>query len=188
VATLAPFMTRPWLNWGTTSMESTLMPSVSLLAKGRASFFEPGLPEILASALSSGRLRFSTDIAHVSGAQVHFVAVGTPQQPDSHPADLIFVEAAMHSLLPNLGAGDLVVGKSTVPVGTATRLAEVIRASGTGAVLAWNPEFLREGFAVKDTIAPDRLVYGVPDGAPGSGPRPCSMRSTRRRSPATPLL
>ena len=73
----------------------------------------------------------------------------------------------MHSLLPYLGAGDLVVGKSTVPVGTAARLAEVIRASGTGAVLAWNPEFLREGFAVKDTIAPDRLVYGVPDGAPG---------------------
>ncbi|RNE62604.1 UDP-glucose dehydrogenase family protein [Cryobacterium tepidiphilum] len=140
---------------------------VTQLSEGRPPFFEPGLPEILDSAMATGRLRFSTDIADVSGAQVHFIAVGTPQKQGSHSADLSYVDAAIGSLLPHLSPGDLVVGKSTVPVGTAARLAEVIEASGTGASLAWNPEFLREGFAVKDTIAPDRLVYGVPAGDAG---------------------
>ena len=137
------------------------------LAEGRPPFFEPGLSEVLTSAIGSGRLRFSTDISDAAGAQVHFIAVGTPQKPGSHAADLRYVDAAVQSLLPHLAAGDLVVGKSTVPVGTAARLAEVIAASGRGALLAWNPEFLREGFAVKDTISPDRLVYGVPAGESG---------------------
>ena len=140
---------------------------IDQLAAGTPPFFEPGLPEILTSAMASGRLRFSTDIADAAGAQVHFIGVGTPQKAGSHAADLSYVDAAVQSLLPHLADGDLVVGKSTVPVGTAARLAGVIEASGSGATLAWNPEFLREGFAVKDTISPDRLVYGVPAGAAG---------------------
>ena len=140
---------------------------IARLAEGRPPFFEPGLSEVLASAIGSGRLRFSTNISDAAGVQVHFIAVGTPQKQGSFAADLSYVDAAVHSLLPHLAAGDLVVGKSTVPVGTAARLAEVIAASGRGALLAWNPEFLREGFAVKDTISPDRLVYGVPTGEAG---------------------
>ncbi len=135
---------------------------VAQLAEGRAPFFEPGLPEKLASALASGRLTFTTDLHRVADADVHFVAVGTPQQQDSYAADLRFVDAAFESLLPHLRPDALVVGKSTVPVGTAARLAESVEA--VGARLAWNPEFLREGFAVHDTLAPDRLVYGVRTG------------------------
>ncbi|TFB85604.1 UDP-glucose/GDP-mannose dehydrogenase family protein [Cryobacterium algoricola] len=137
---------------------------IAQLAVGLPPFFEPGLPEILTSAMATGRLRFSTDISEVAGSRVHFVAVGTPQKPGSYAADLTYVDAAVQALLPHLSEGDLVVGKSTVPVGTASRLAGIVEASGTGATLAWNPEFLREGFAVKDTISPDRLVYGVAAG------------------------
>ncbi|PPL15756.1 UDP-glucose dehydrogenase family protein [Microterricola pindariensis] len=136
---------------------------IEQLAAGRPPFFEPGLPEILTSAGASGRLRFSTDMADVAEATVHFVAVGTPQMRDSHAADMRYVDAAIDALIPFLKEGDLVVGKSTVPVGTAARLAQKLADSGSGATLAWNPEFLREGFAVKDTIEPDRLVYGVAD-------------------------
>ncbi|MFF3601941.1 nucleotide sugar dehydrogenase, partial [Kitasatospora indigofera] len=136
---------------------------IGQLAAGKPPFFEPGLPEILSSAGASGRLRFSTEMADVAGATVHFVAVGTPQMRDSHAADMSYVDAAIDALIPHLNDGDLVVGKSTVPVGTAARLAQRIADSGSGATLAWNPEFLREGFAVKDTIEPDRLVYGVAD-------------------------
>jgi UDPglucose 6-dehydrogenase len=141
---------------------------IARLADGKPPFFEPGLPEILTSATASGRLRFSTDIADAAGSQVHFIAVGTPQKQGSHAADLTYVDAAIGSLIPHLAPGDLVAGKSTVPVGTAARLAELITASGSGASLVWNPEFLREGFAVQDTISPDRLVYGVPAGEAGS--------------------
>jgi UDPglucose 6-dehydrogenase len=140
---------------------------IAALSEGRTPFFEPGLPEVLTSALSSGRLRFSTDIAEAAGAEVHFVAVGTPQKKGSNAADLTYVDAAVEALLPFLSAGDLVVGKSTVPVGTAARLATLIEDAGSGATLAWNPEFLREGFAVQDTISPDRLVYGVGAGEAG---------------------
>jgi UDPglucose 6-dehydrogenase len=134
---------------------------VSALQAGRPPFFEPGLPEVLTSAGATGRLRFSTDISEAADATVHFIAVGTPQSADGNAADLKYVNAAIEALLPYLKEGDLVVGKSTVPVGTARRLADRIAESGTGAGLAWNPEFLREGYAVKDTIEPDRLVYGV---------------------------
>jgi UDPglucose 6-dehydrogenase len=140
---------------------------VAELSAGRAPFFEPGLPEVLQRATASGRLRFTTDMTEAAGAKVHFVAVGTPQTAGSHAADLTYVDAAVTGLLPHLSDGDLVVGKSTVPVGTAARLAELVRASSTGADLAWNPEFLREGFAVQDTVSPDRFVYGVPAGAAG---------------------
>jgi len=134
---------------------------IAALASGIAPFFEPGLPELLTEALDSGRLRFSTDIADAATAKVHFIAVGTPQAEDGS-AQVGFVDAAIVSLAPHLGAGHLVVGKSTVPVGTAARLAELVEA--TGARLAWNPEFLREGFAVNDTLQPDRIVYGVGPG------------------------
>ena len=136
---------------------------IAELAAGRPPFFEPGLPEILASAIATGRLRFSTDIADAARAEVHFVAVGTPQSAGTNAADLTYVDAAVESLLPHLADGALVVGKSTVPVGTAARLAARIAEAAPHASLAWNPEFLREGYAVKDTLAPDRLVYGVAD-------------------------
>ncbi|UFU13023.1 UDP-glucose/GDP-mannose dehydrogenase family protein [Curtobacterium sp. C1] len=139
---------------------------IERLAAGDAPFFEPGLPEVLGEALASGRIEFTTDTAAVAGSQVHFLAVGTPQGPTG-AADLTYVDAAVEALLPYLSAGDLVVGKSTVPVGTAARLAAQVSDAVPGATLVWNPEFLREGFAVQDTISPDRFVYGVPDGAEG---------------------
>lgn len=136
---------------------------VASLNAGEPPFHEPGFDEILARGVASGRLRFSTDFADAADADVHFLAVGTPQQQDGFGADLRFVDAAVAALTPHLKPGALVAGKSTVPVGTAARLAERVR--DAGARLAWNPEFLREGFAVQDTLAPDRLVYGVADAA-----------------------
>ena len=135
------------------------------LSSGRAPFYEPGLQEMLADGLASGRLAFSTDIEDVGDSTVHFIAVGTPQTRGSNTADLKFVDSAIAELLPLLSAGDLVVGKSTVPVGTAARLSEYV--SQRGAALVWNPEFLREGWAVKDTLEPDRIVVGVPNGEMG---------------------
>jgi UDPglucose 6-dehydrogenase len=140
---------------------------IEMLSNGQAPFFEPGLPEILRSAGESGRLRFSTDLADASGSAVHFIAVGTPQKKGEYAADLTYVNGAVESLIPILSDGDLVVGKSTVPVGTAAVLSARISEGAPGATLAWNPEFLREGFAVQDTVSPDRLVYGVPGGAAG---------------------
>lgn len=138
---------------------------IALLAAGTAPFFEPGLEEILASGVSEGHLRFSTDISQVAGADVHFIGVGTPQQRDSYAADLTYVDAAVEALIPHLSPGGVVAGKSTVPVGTAARLTEKI--APTGATLVWNPEFLREGWAIKDTIDPDRLVVGIVDDEAG---------------------
>ena len=143
---------------------------IDRLSAGDPPFHEPGFPEILASALASGRLKFTTDIAEIRGCVVHFIAVGTPQQKGEFAADLTYVDSAVAAVIPYLSDGDLVVGKSTVPVGTAARLAEFVRRSSR-ADLAWNPEFLREGFAVSDTIAPDRLVYGVPSGEGGERAR-----------------
>jgi len=135
---------------------------IELLSSGRAPFFEPGLPEVLTSGIDSGRLRFSTDLSAIAGSRVHFVAVGTPQTPGSNAADLTYIDEAFSSIIPFLAPGDVVVGKSTVPVGTAARLAEAVETAG--ATLVWNPEFLREGFAVQDTLTPDRLVYGLAQG------------------------
>lgn len=145
------------------------LAKIAQLSAGTAPFFEPGLPEILTRAAATGRLRFSTDISEAAGYDVHFIAVGTPQQAGSHRADLRYVRESLESLRPYLSEGDVVVGKSTVPVGTAAELAATLE--GTGATLAWNPEFLREGFAVKDTLHPDRIVYGLPDGAAGEHAR-----------------
>ncbi|WP_206476925.1 UDP-glucose/GDP-mannose dehydrogenase family protein [Microbacterium sp. KRD172] len=138
---------------------------IDALSKGQAPFFEPGLPAILEDGMRSGRLSFTTDISAAAGAAVHFVGVGTPQQSGGHAADLTYVNAAIDSLLPHLADGDIVAGKSTVPVGTAAELAP--RITDVGATLVWNPEFLREGWAVQDTVDPDRLVAGVPAGPEG---------------------
>jgi UDPglucose 6-dehydrogenase len=138
---------------------------VEALAAGRAPFYEPELTELLTEALGTGRLRFTTDVGEIAGARVHFVCVGTPQKRGEFAADLGYVDAAFAAALPHLADGDVIVGKSTVPVGTAERLA--VDLQGSGATLVWNPEFLREGFAVQDTLHPNRLVYGVPAGRAG---------------------
>ncbi|MBE0009052.1 MULTISPECIES: UDP-glucose dehydrogenase family protein [unclassified Arthrobacter] len=140
---------------------------ISELQAGRSHFFEPGLPELLDEVLQTGRLKFSSEITDARGAQVHFLCVGTPQRKGEYAADLRYVDAAFASLVDSLEEGNLVVGKSTVPVGTAARLADDLLERFPDASLAWNPEFLREGFAVKDTLSPDRLVYGVPAGEAG---------------------
>ncbi|GAB3463729.1 UDP-glucose/GDP-mannose dehydrogenase family protein [Kineococcus endophyticus] len=137
---------------------------VAALQAARAPFFEPGLPELLERTMATGRLTFTTDMSAAAGSAVHFVCVGTPQKRGEFAADMKYVDAAVDSLLPHVSPGELVVGKSTVPVGTAARLAAKVAASEPGAALAWNPEFLREGHAVEDTLTPDRLVYGVAGG------------------------
>src|SRR4051812_25496591 len=143
---------------------------IAQLAAGQAPFYEPGLPELLARTLATGRLRFTTDYADAADADVHFVCVGTPQRPGENAADLRYVDGAFEELAKHLHRSTLVVGKSTVPVGTAARLNEMLRSkapAGADVTLAWNPEFLREGFAVDDTLHPDRLVYGIEDGERG---------------------
>ncbi|WP_300267880.1 UDP-glucose/GDP-mannose dehydrogenase family protein [Microbacterium sp.] len=132
------------------------------LAAGKAPFFEPKLVELLTAGLDSGTLTFTTDIAAAAEADVHFIAVGTPQLAGEHAADLQYLDSAIAALIPHLRSGAIVAGKSTVPVGTAAQLAE--RIAPTGATLVWNPEFLREGWAVHDTLTPDRIVVGVRDG------------------------
>jgi UDPglucose 6-dehydrogenase len=144
---------------------------VESLAKAVPPFHEPGFDELLQRTLATGRLRFSTDFADATGSQVHFVCVGTPQKRGEYAADLRYVQGATESLIGVLGEGELVVGKSTVPVGTAARLADLVSDKVPGAILAWNPEFLREGFAVEDTLNPDRLVYGLPAGEDGATAR-----------------
>jgi UDPglucose 6-dehydrogenase len=138
---------------------------VARLSAGEVPFFEPGLPELLRKALDSGRLRFTTSYEEVARfADVHFVCVGTPQRKDGYAADLTYVESAFSTLAPLLSRPALVVGKSTVPAGTAQRMSDVVTSlapAASGVEVAWNPEFLREGFAVEDTLHPDRLVFGV---------------------------
>ncbi|MFI8256829.1 UDP-glucose dehydrogenase family protein [Streptomyces filamentosus] len=142
---------------------------VELLASGRVPMYEPGLEELLAKHVaglqgSTGRLRFTTSWEEVGAfGDVHFVCVNTPQKHGEYGCDMSYVDAAFASLAAVAREGSLVVGKSTVPVGSAERLAATLPA---GVDLAWNPEFLREGFAVQDTLHPDRIVVGVSgDGA-----------------------
>ena len=132
---------------------------VAALSAGRAPFYEPGFEELLTRALGTGRLRFTTTPGDdLAGVDLHFIAVGTPQS-DTGAADLSYVDAAITTLLAGAAPGSVVVGKSTVPVGTATQLAD--RLAERDIALVWNPEFLREGFAVADTLHPDRIVYGL---------------------------
>lgn len=137
---------------------------VASLREGSAPFFEPGLAELLAEGVASRRLAFDTDVSRAADAEVHFLCVGTPQG-DGDAADLSAVFEACEQLLPHLREGAVVAGKSTVPVGTAEQLADLI--APTGATLVWNPEFLREGHAVADSLTPDRIVLGAAPGDAG---------------------
>lgn len=147
---------------------------VAALTRGEVPFFEPGLSELLAANVASGRLRFTTDAADAAAfGDVHFLAVGTPQHPRTNAADLSQVDAAVAALAPHLERPCTVVGKSTVPVGTAARLRQRLQTlapAGAEVGLVWNPEFLREGFAVADTLTPDRIVIGVADPTPSATP------------------
>ncbi|MGS2807353.1 UDP-glucose dehydrogenase family protein [Nocardia sp. MW-W600-9] len=136
---------------------------VAKLADGVVPFYEPGLDEVLQRNLAAGRLRFTTDYEDAAAhADVHFLGVGTPQKKGEYGADLKYVHAVVDTLAPMLERPAMIVGKSTVPVGTAAALGERARAAANVDVeVAWNPEFLREGFAVQDTLRPDRLVLGI---------------------------
>ena len=138
---------------------------IELLAKGKVPFYEPDLEDLLTSEISAGRLSFSTDFSAIKDADIHFICVGTPQQANSLAADMRFVDAALDAIAPIAKPGTLIVGKSTVPVGTAARLRERLLKVNPAVDLAWNPEFLREGFAVEDTLRPNRLVVGVTNDA-----------------------
>lgn len=138
---------------------------VDKLAHGIAPFHEEGLPELLERHVGKG-LRFTTDPAEIADAQIHFIGVGTPQRQGHIAADMTYVDAAIATIIEHADTSKgrvLVAGKSTVPVGTAERLSLELAASGKDLLLAWNPEFLREGHAVEDTLTPDRIVYGLPE-------------------------
>jgi len=134
---------------------------IELLKQSKVPFYEPDLEELLQAEVKSGRLTFTTDFSAISDCDVHFICVGTPQMKDSLAADLSYVDASIKDVAPHAKPGSLVVGKSTVPVGTADRLAAILKEINPSIELAWNPEFLREGFAVEDTLRPNRLVVGV---------------------------
>jgi len=134
---------------------------IDLLSQGRVPFYEPDLEDLLAAQIKSGRLKFSKDISDIADCDVHFICVGTPQVKNGIAADLTYVNGAVESIAPIIKSGSLVVGKSTVPVGTAARLRDQLIKVNPTTDLAWNPEFLREGFAVEDTLRPNRLVVGT---------------------------
>ncbi|WP_161976359.1 UDP-glucose/GDP-mannose dehydrogenase family protein [Mycolicibacterium sp. CH28] len=138
---------------------------IAKLSAGEIPFYEPGLAKVLQDNISAGRLQFTTDIDVAADfADVHFLAVGTPQKKGEYGADLRHVHSVIDELVPRLTRSAVIVGKSTVPVGTAAELARRARSlvrDGVDVEIAWNPEFLREGFAVQDTLHPDRIVVGV---------------------------
>ena len=134
---------------------------IDLLSKAKVPFYEPDLEELLAAQIKSGRLTFTKNINDLATADVHFICVGTPQVKGGNAADLSYVNSALEGIAKIVKPGGLVVGKSTVPVGTASKLRDRLIALNPKADLAWNPEFLREGFAVEDTLKPNRLVVGV---------------------------
>lgn len=136
------------------------------LSRGSAPFHEPGLDRLLQEGVASGELVFTEDLSAAADADVHFLCVGTPQRPGSHAADLSALHSVVGALAPLLDRPCLVVGKSTVPVGTARVVGERLwgeAPAGDEVRIAWNPEFLREGHAVEDSLRPDRLVFGVED-------------------------
>ncbi|WP_137144307.1 UDP-glucose/GDP-mannose dehydrogenase family protein [Mycolicibacterium sp. CR10] len=138
---------------------------VAKLSGGDVPFYEPGLRKMLQRNIDEGRLRFTTDYAEAAEfADVHFLGVGTPQKKGEYGADLRHVYAVIDTLVPLLRRPAVIVGKSTVPVGTAAELCErasTLAPDGLTVEVAWNPEFLREGFAIHDTLHPDRIVLGV---------------------------
>ncbi len=137
---------------------------IAFLQSGRAPFHEPGLAELLSQGVRTGRLAFDTDYSAARDCDVHFVCVGTPQSAGSSAADLSALWSAVSLLGPLLNHPCVVVGKSTVPVGTAAKVRDRLRElapAGSAVDVAWNPEFLREGHAVEDSLRPDRLVFGA---------------------------
>ncbi|MGB8022229.1 MAG: UDP-glucose/GDP-mannose dehydrogenase family protein [Candidatus Nanopelagicales bacterium] len=163
---------------------------IKSLSRGEVPFFEPGLPDLLAKHVGSGRLRFTTDYAEAAEfGDLHFIAVGTPQNPRSNAADLSQVHGAVSALAPLLNRPCTVVGKSTVPVGTAANLRQRLQAlapAGSDVELVWNPEFLREGFAVADTLTPDRIVIGLAD--PGAAGEPATRAEEVMRRAYAPMI
>jgi UDPglucose 6-dehydrogenase len=141
------------------------------LAAGEVPFYEPGLDKVLKANVDAGRVRFTTSYEEAAEfADIHFIGVATPQKRGEFAADLTYVDSVVTKLAPLLTRPSVIFGKSTVPVGTAARLNAMVRRLapvGDGAEVAWNPEFLREGFAVKDTLHPDRIVLGVDVDRPG---------------------
>ncbi|PZT94744.1 MAG: UDP-glucose 6-dehydrogenase [Gordonia sp. (in: high G+C Gram-positive bacteria)] len=135
------------------------------LQAGEVPFYEPGLEEVLKRNIDAGRLRFSASYEEAAEfADVHFLAVGTPQKRGEYAADLKYVDSVIESLAPLITRDAVIFGKSTVPVGTAERLglrATQLAPPTIDVEVAWNPEFLREGHAVEDTLRPDRLVVGI---------------------------
>jgi UDPglucose 6-dehydrogenase len=154
------------------------------LAAGVPPFHEPGLADLVARNVAAGRLRFTDDYRAAGEASIHFLCVGTPQLGGSDAADLSQVDAALDALCQHADPGSLIAGKSTVPVGTAARLLTRLRESG-GPALVWNPEFLREGFAVADTLRPDRIVIGAADPAAA---RPLLELYRQQLDAGTPLV
>ena len=148
---------------------------IAKLQSGEVPFFEPGIEDIVRDNLASGRLRFTDSYVEAADfANVFFLTVGTPQSDAGLGANLSYLNAAIDTLSPHLNRPSLIVGKSTVPVGTAELLAKRMRSiapAGDDIELAWNPEFLREGFAIRDTLHPDRIVVGVE--------RPCDTRAAK---------
>ncbi|QKV94580.1 UDP-glucose/GDP-mannose dehydrogenase family protein [Streptomyces sp. NA02950] len=143
---------------------------IAMLSAGTVPMYEPGLEELLRRHVAgiggaTGRLRFTSSYEEAGEfGDVHFICVNTPQKHGEYACDMSYVDSAVESLAPHLHRPALVVGKSTVPVGSADRLAArlaELAPVGGDAELAWNPEFLREGFAVQDTLHPDRIVVGV---------------------------
>ncbi|CAG7600112.1 UDP-glucose dehydrogenase family protein [Rhodococcus opacus] len=144
---------------------------VAKLSSGEVPFYEPGLGEVLRRNIDAGRLHFTTSYSEAAEfADLHFLGVGTPQKKGEYAADLRHVHSVIDTLAPLLDRPAVIVGKSTVPVGTAADLGARARAlapAGDAVEVAWNPEFLREGFAVEDTLHPDRMVLGVDRQRPG---------------------
>jgi UDPglucose 6-dehydrogenase len=140
-------------------------PKVAKLAAGQVPFHEPGLDELLRKNLAAGRLRFATSYEQVAAfGDIHFICVGTPQRPDGMAADLSYLEQAVSRLAPHLRRKALIVGKSTVPVGTAEWVQQLVARHADpqlGVEVAWSPEFLQEGFAVEDVLRPNRVIFGV---------------------------
>lgn len=134
---------------------------IALLKSGTLPFFEPGLSELFDSVRNTKKITFTTDISSISECEINFLCIGTPQNREGIAADLSALESAFDSVLSVAKSGSIIAGKSTVPVGTAQRFARELTATRPEITLNWNPEFLREGHAVADTLEPNRIVIGV---------------------------
>lgn len=165
---------------------------IAKLQSGEVPFYEPGLEEVLQRNLKNGNLNFTTSYEEAANfAQVHFIGVGTPQRRGDYAADLTYVDSVIETLAPLLDGPSVIFGKSTVPVGTAERLGEMVRAlapAGDLVEIAWNPEFLREGHAVADTIRPDRMVLGIDRARPGNAEKVAREVYAKLLSQGIPFL